>query len=259
MSAKQSIANESIVLNVGFTRLKSEQAEDAILNLVESGVGGYACFSNVHTTVMANQNTLYRAALNSSSLTFADGKPIYWYSKIKDKDPVLHMPGPDFMCNMFNKNYREPIRHYFLGSTEEVLKTLVSKLTFKYPNSEIVGSFSPPFRDLSDDETESLLQDIRRVKPHLIWVGLGAPKQEQWMLRYAGRLKPAFLLGVGAAFDFNAGLKKRAPKYVRKLGLEWLFRLLQEPRRLFGRYLNTNSIFVLLVIKSVFIKSQFKK
>jgi len=254
MLTNTNTTDNSIVLNVGFTRLKCESAEDKILECVEKGVGGYACFSNVHTTVMASSDPYYMSALNGSTLTFADGKPIHWYSKLIDTSPASHIPGPDFMLNMLKKHYRTPIRHYFLGSTEDVLEKLISNTTTKYPNAVVAGSYSPPFREMSDIETEAILENIRHARPHLIWVGLGAPKQEQWMLRYADRLRPAFLLGVGAAFDFNAGLKNRAPEFVRKIGLEWLFRLLQEPRRLFGRYLTTNSKFIFLVVKSYLFK-----
>jgi len=249
-ATKHCVSEHSILLNVGFTRLAPEQAENTILDCVESGAGGYACFSNVHTTVLANQNFSYRFALNRSTLTFADGKPIYWYSKLKNKETVYHTPGPDFMCHMLKKKYRQPIKHYFLGSTDEVLSNLVAQTELMYPDAEIVGTFSPPFRDLSEAEIESMLGNIRKAKPHLVWVGLGAPKQECWMMDYVERLKPAFLLGVGAAFDFNAGMKKRAPLSVRKLGFEWLYRLLQEPGRLSGRYFKTNIIFLYLVIKS---------
>ncbi len=245
------MVKKSLVLNIEFTRLKSEQAVNTILDRVANGIGGYACFSNVHTTVLANQNPHYKSVLNNSTFTFADGIPIYWYSKITEKNHISHIPGPDFMCTMLDRNHARPIRHYFLGSTEEVLSTLVSQSILKYPNAKIVGTYSPPFRELTEAEIESMLENIMASKPDLIWVGLGAPKQEQWMSLYADRLKPAFLLGVGAAFDFNAGLKKRAPKLVRRIGMEWLYRLLQEPKRLFSRYLKTNSLFLLYILKSI--------
>ncbi len=135
-----------------------------------------------------------------------------------------------------------------------MLDALVDKVKLNYSNAEIVGSESPPFRELSDAEIKSSLDRIREAKPDFIWVGLGAPKQEIWMARHWQELKPAILFGVGAAFDFHAGTVQRAPRWAQKLGLEWLHRLSQEPGRLWKRYFYTNSMFLFYLLKDALFK-----
>jgi N-acetylglucosaminyldiphosphoundecaprenol N-acetyl-beta-D-mannosaminyltransferase len=139
------------------------------------------------------------------------------------------------------------VRHFLLGSTEDVLRRLEQRLARRFPGAEIVGRLSLPFVEADDfSGTEAAIADVRRASPHIVWLSLGCPKQELWMLRYAHELAPALLAGVGAAFDFHAGTKRRAPPWVQRAGLEWLHRLVSEPRRLASRYARTNSEFLLL-------------
>jgi N-acetylglucosaminyldiphosphoundecaprenol N-acetyl-beta-D-mannosaminyltransferase len=139
------------------------------------------------------------------------------------------------------------VRHFLLGSTEDVLRRLEENLARRFPGAEIAGRLSLPFFDADDfSGTDAAIADVRRASPHVVWLSLGCPKQELWMLRYAQELAPSLVAGVGAAFDFHAGTKRRAPAWVQRTGFEWLHRLLSEPRRLASRYARTNSEFLLL-------------
>jgi N-acetylglucosaminyldiphosphoundecaprenol N-acetyl-beta-D-mannosaminyltransferase len=224
---------------------------NALLQRIDSGEGGYVCFSNVHTVVTAYKADDYQNTLNSAYIAFPDGKPVFWVGVAKGNKGIQSVPGPDFMENLLSKYKGRIIRHYFYGSKPEVLDTMAQKVRRINNMAEIVGWESPPFRKLSHDEETASFQRIIRAKPDLIWVGLGAPKQELWMREHAEKLKPAILLGVGAAFDFYADNVKRAPKLMRAMGLEWLYRLSQEPKRLFSRYFVTNSLFVFYLTREM--------
>ena len=225
----------------------SEMAFEKIASCMEAGDGGYICFTNAHTAVEGCRNRDFQNVTNQSLLSLADGSPVFWVARLRGGERVAHLPGPDFMLQALQR-YPER-RHFFLGSRPEVLSALTQTLTSKIPSLNVVGSFSPPFRPLTDQENEDMLAHIVSTRAEFVWIGLGAPKQELWMGRVSQMLKPAILLGVGAAFDFHAGEIKRAPKWIRRLGLEWLFRLAQEPRRLWRRYLITNSLFVYFFLR----------
>ena len=151
--------------------------------------------------------------------------------------------GPDYMKEMLKISNEEGYRHFFYGSTEETLKKLQRTLKRSYPNVQVAGMFSPPFRTLSAQEDEEIVHMINESNADFVWIGLGAPKQERWMAEHQGKIK-GFMIGVGAAFDYEAGNIDRAPMWMQKANLEWLYRLLQEPKRLFKRYFYTNTKFI---------------
>ncbi len=217
-------------------------AVDVLEARLRDGEGGYVCFTNVHTAVLGRQNPKFRAATNGSLLSVADGKPVHWVGRARGGCRLSHMPGPDFMLNAMR--YFHDRRHFFYGSTPSVVAKLVQRLQRQIPGLQVCGTLSPPFRGLTRDETQSHYATIRDSAADFVWVGLGAPKQEFWMAEAWLDLKPAILLGVGAAFDFHAGSIRRAPASMRAVGLEWLHRLLQEPRRLWRRYLVANCLFI---------------
>jgi N-acetylglucosaminyldiphosphoundecaprenol N-acetyl-beta-D-mannosaminyltransferase len=216
------------------------------MSLVEAGlkmrVGGYVCFTNVHTTVMGRRDGDIRTITNNSFLSLADGKPIYWLGRAKAGTALGHAPGPDFMLAALQRFAQRP--HFFYGSSPQVLERLTAQLRQRIPGLNICGSFSPPFRAMTDADKAEHCEMIRRSGAEFVWVGLGAPKQERWMAQSWQALRPAMLFGVGAAFDFHAGSLRRAPRAMRSLGLEWFHRLLQEPERLARRYLVTNGLFL---------------
>ena len=221
---------------LGFLQAKAEQ-----------GGGGYVCFTNVHGTVMGRRDAGFRDITNQSLLSLADGKPVYWMGRLHGAGDLGHVPGPDFMLAALRRfPYK---RHYFYGSTPEVLRSLESSLRAQIPGLTVCGTHSPPFLPQSAAELGRDLQAIRDSGADFVWVGLGAPKQERWMATHWRALAPAVLLGVGAAFDFHAGNLKRAHSALRFMGLEWLHRLVQEPRRMWKRYLLTNSLFLFYVTR----------
>jgi N-acetylglucosaminyldiphosphoundecaprenol N-acetyl-beta-D-mannosaminyltransferase len=227
------------------SRISICDATRALVALEErltAGRGGYVCFTNAHAAVLCRRDAQFRGVTNGSFLSLADGKSVYWLGRLKGATDLGHVPGPDFLMGALRKFPRR--RHFFYGSTPSVLERLVQSLKKQIPDLNICGILSPPFRPLTQNEVREGYELIRRAKPEFIWVGLGAPKQELWMAESWQLLQPAILLGVGAAFDFHAGSVRRAPAAMRLIGLEWLYRLLQEPQRLWKRYLITNTLFL---------------
>lgn len=210
--------------------------------------GKYICVSNVHTTVMAYENPDYMAVQNGAAYVLPDGKPLSLVSRKRGFSEAQRVAGPDLMGELFRdaEKNRTAFKHYFYGSSEETIQKLEARLHAAYPHLKTAGFFSPPFRPLTAKEDAEAVRRINESGADILWVGLGAPKQENWMREHEGKVH-AVMLGVGAGFDFHAGTVRRAPKWMQKCSLEWLYRLMQDPRRLFGRYVKTNMKFLRLV------------
>lgn len=238
------------LLGVSFTPSTLHRAVRYVIHHRDRLAGQYLCFSNVHTTVMAAEDPAYRKVLNNSARTFADGAPIAFLLRRNGFQNTERIAGPAFMEEMFRATADGSVSHYFYGSTPEVLEALKARLRREYPGLKIAGSYSPPFTDARNLPADPA-SDIGRINaahPDILWVGLGAPKQEMWMYAHKGEVT-AVMAGVGAAFDFSAGSKKRAPEWMQKCGMEWLYRLCQEPKRLWRRYLVTNSKFLWYILR----------
>lgn len=205
--------------------------------------GNYMTVANVHTTVTAYENEEYRKVQNGGIMAIPDGGPLSTVGQRRGYKNMRRTTGPSYMGAILKQSVEKGYRHYFYGSTEETLDKLYKMLEESYPGIQIVGMFSPPFRPLSEEEDEAIVKRINEVEPDFLWVGLGAPKQETWMAAHKGRVK-GFMVGVGAGFDYFAGNIERAPEWMQRNNLEWVYRLMQDPKRLFGRYLHTNSKFV---------------
>ena len=207
--------------------------------------GQYVCLCNVHTTVVATEDEEYLRIQNGAALTLPDGAPIAKEQRKRGFRQAERTGGPDLMEAVFAADLSRGrgLRHYFYGASEDTLEKLVISLKERYPGLTVAGMYSPPFRELTEAEDAADTDRIREAKPDIIWVGLGAPKQERWMAAHRGCFE-GVMIGVGAAFDFHAGVKKRAPVWMQRAGLEWLYRLMQEPGRLFGRYLHSNMKFL---------------
>jgi N-acetylglucosaminyldiphosphoundecaprenol N-acetyl-beta-D-mannosaminyltransferase len=217
-----------------------------------TGAGGYVCLCNVHLFVVARHEDEVRRALAGARLAFPDGWPIAWLQRRLGHPAATRVAGPDLMARAIADGRSFGIRHFLLGSSEDVLRGLEESLRRRFPGAEVAGRLSLPFFEADEfGGTEAAIQDVRRASPHVVWLSLGCPKQELWMLRYAQELAPALVAGVGAAFDFHAGTKKRAPAWAQRAGLEWLHRLLSEPKRLASRYARTNSEFLLLASREL--------
>jgi N-acetylglucosaminyldiphosphoundecaprenol N-acetyl-beta-D-mannosaminyltransferase len=237
------------VLGVMVSEIDLERAFDCVAERLALGAGGYVCFTNVHAVVTARDDAEFRAVTNGSLMSVADGKPVYWFGRWLRGADLGHVPGPDFMMEALIR-FRGS-RHYFYGSTPATLERLVERLERELPGLNVCGFLSPPFGVFDDARKASDYVKIARARPDFVWVGLGAPKQEKWMAEARSALAPAILFGVGAAFDFHAGTAPRAPRWMGRAGLEWLFRLATEPRRLWKRYLVTNTRFLWYVAGSL--------
>jgi len=218
-----------------------------LINFIENNIKNlkneYICVSNVHTTVLAFENEAYRKIQNSAILAIPDGGPLASVGRKRGYFNMQRTTGPDFMNEILKISEKKGYKHYFYGSSEETLNKLKNNLLKKYPKLKIVGIYSPPFRNLSVEEDKEVVDNINSSGADFVWVALGAPKQEMWMYNHKDKIKP-LMIGVGAAFDFIAGNIKRAPKWMQKLNLEWLYRLFQEPKRLFKRYWHSNTRFI---------------
>lgn len=205
--------------------------------------GNYMCVSNVHTTVMSYDDAKYCAVQNGGIMAIPDGGPLSSVGRKRGFSEMRRTTGPDYMKEILKISNKEGYRHFFYGSTEETLKKLQRTLKRSYSDVQVAGMFSPPFRTLSAKEDEEVVRMINESNADFVWIGLGAPKQECWMAEHQGKIK-GFMIGVGAAFDYEAGNIVRAPQWMQKTNLEWLYRLIQEPKRLFKRYFYTNTKFI---------------
>lgn len=236
------------ILKTNITVANMESTIDYLVDNLDELRGKYICVSNVHTTVSAFKDETYRAVQNGAAMALPDGKPLSIVQRKRGYLNAGRVPGPDLMPKIFSISKAHGFKHYFYGGTPETLVKLKNKLKERYPELDIVGMYSPPFRPLTEEEDEAAIKAINDAKPDFIWVALGAPKQENWMAAHKGQVH-GVMLGVGAAFDFEAGTVKRAPKWIQELCLEWLYRLLQDPLRLIPRYFSTNGSFLFNVYK----------
>lgn len=205
--------------------------------------GEYICAANVHTTVTSYRDPAYCAIQNGAALAIPDGGPLSTVGHSRGYKEMQRTTGPSYMEEVLLASKDTGYRHYFYGATEETLAKMRDTLQEKYPWVIVAGMYSPPFRPLTEEEDADIIAQINAAKPDYIWVGLGAPKQELWMAQHKGELS-GLMIGVGAAFDYLAGNLQRAPGWMQDHDLEWFFRLMQEPKRLFSRYMRTNLSFI---------------
>lgn len=210
---------------------------------VEALSGDYLCVANVHTTVTAFQDEEYRRVQNGGIMAIPDGGPLSSLGRKRGYPSMARTTGPALMQEIFELSEKKNYRHYFYGSTPQTLEKLEGELKKRYPDLQVAGMYSPPFRELTPEEDTQVIETINGTKPDFVWIGLGAPKQEVWMAKHQGLIQ-GLMLGVGAGFDYHAGNIRRAPQWMQKTNLEWLYRLLQDPKRLFKRYWHTNTRFI---------------
>ena len=231
------------VLGVGVSALTFAQARDLVVGTAGQPKQGYVCLTSVHGIGEAQRDPEFKAILNASWLTTPDGMPLVWLGP----KGVERVYGPDLMLAVCDSGRARGLRHYFYGGNPGVADELAAKLTARFPGLLVVGTHCPPFRELTADVLTLVGSAVALARPDIIWVGLSTPKQERFMAGPGKALDAALLLGVGAAFDFHSGRVVQAPRWIQRSGLEWLFRACVEPRRLAGRYLRNNSMFVLRV------------
>lgn len=209
----------------------------------------YVCVTGVHGVMESQRDPELLRIHNASGLTTPDGMPMVWAGHRAGASWMTRVYGPDLMLALCARAAELGWTSFFYGGRPGVPEQLVERLTTRFPDLRIVGTYSPPFRPMTPDEDEELVARINTAAPDLVWVGLSTPKQERWMDGHVGRIEAPALLGVGAAFDIHAGTLAQAPPWAQRNGLEWLYRLYREPRRLWRRYLYNNPRFVLGIIR----------
>ncbi|WP_182004360.1 WecB/TagA/CpsF family glycosyltransferase [Priestia aryabhattai] len=251
------------VLGVNIAAINMEWLLSYLKENIKSGngnelAGDYICVSNVHTTVLSYEDAQYCSIQNNGLMAIPDGGPLSTIGRKLGHKNIARITGPSLMDELFKVSTESGYRHYFYGSTDATLEKLREELEKKYAGIHIAGMYSPPFRALTTEEDLEVINRINEAKPDFIWVGLGAPKQERWMAEHQGKIN-GLMIGVGAGFDYHANNISRAPQWMQQNNLEWFYRLLQDPKRLFKRYLYTNSKFVWLILTGAKVKSYRKK
>ena len=207
----------------------------------------YVCVANVHMLMEAFDSTEYKRIVNSADLVAPDGVPLVWMLRLKGQKDQQRVYGPTLMLHLVRAAARDKVPVGFYGGAPEVLESLIRRMRARYDALNVAFSSSPPFRVMSPEEDTDMIEQINQSGARILFVGLGCPKQEIWMAEHRGKVN-AVMLGVGAAFDFHSGIKPQAPMWMQKAGLEWLFRLFTEPRRLWKRYLYHNPRFIILAV-----------
>jgi N-acetylglucosaminyldiphosphoundecaprenol N-acetyl-beta-D-mannosaminyltransferase len=241
-------------LTVLGTRVFNTTYELATLDIntwAQAGESRYICIANVHVLMEAHDSLQYRQVVNSADLITPDGMPLVWMMRLKGQRDQQRVYGPTLMLHVLESAAQQNVPVGFYGSSSEVMQILTAKMQARFPNLKIAYSFSPPFRKMSQDEDKQVIENINASGVRILFIGLGCPKQEKWMAEHRGKIN-AVMLGVGAAFDFHAGVKSQAPAWMQKIGLEWFYRLVTEPRRLWRRYFYHNPRFIFFAILELF-------
>jgi len=205
----------------------------------------FVTVNNVHTVVLGVRNGRYRGALNDSAMSVPDGKPLSVVARLKGEKKITRIFGPTFMEKVIEWGQEDGLKHFFFGSSNRTLDRMLNNIKAKYPRALVVGSYSPPYKGVfNDEENQFFLGLMNKSGADVFWIGLGAPKQEMWMYENYRKLNRGVMIGIGAGFDYLAGKTKHAPEWMKNFALEWLYRLIQEPGRLWKRYLITNSLFI---------------
>ena len=234
------------VLGVPLALTDYERTIDWIETAIATDQRGYICVAAVHTVMACQEDDELRAAVLGSSLTVPDGQPLVWAMNALGHELPHRVYGPDLMAHYCERAALTGARMFLYGGRDQdALVQLGLNLRSKYPGLNIVGGYVPPFRPLTAEEEGAVVDEINGARADIVWVGIGVPKQEKWMAAMRDRLQVPVLVGVGAAFDFHAGLVPQAPGWMQKMGLEWAYRLAREPRRLWKRYLRYNPRFVI--------------
>jgi N-acetylglucosaminyldiphosphoundecaprenol N-acetyl-beta-D-mannosaminyltransferase len=236
------------VLGVGISAIDMSAAVATVRRWICSGEHHYVCVTGVHGVMECQRDDALRRIHNSSGLTTPDGMPLVWLSRLLGFGHVERVYGPDLMLALCEESQRSGYRHFLYGGGEGVADLLEAKLRDRFPGLKVVGTYTPPFRALTQAEDAALVASINSSGADIVWIGLSTPKQERWMAEHLGRIEAPVMVGVGAAFDFHSGAKRQAPKWMQRSGLEWLFRFTQEPKRLWQRYLINNPQFLACVV-----------
>lgn len=233
------------ILGVNVTMTDLPTALDVVEDWVRGDKREYVCVCDVHSLLEASADPYLTTLYNSSGMTLADGLPLVWAGRFAGFRDNQRVCGPDLFPAAMSRSPLNGWKHYLLGGEPGVADRLARQLQQRHPSIRIVGTHCPPFRTLSSDEADSMVAAINDSGADILWVALGAPKQEKWMGDYRAKLKVPVIIGVGAAFNFEVGDLPRAPSWLQKRGLEWAFRMMVEPRRLWRRYAKSVPLFLI--------------
>jgi N-acetylglucosaminyldiphosphoundecaprenol N-acetyl-beta-D-mannosaminyltransferase len=241
-------AKPPVAMNLLGTRVSVTNMSDAVARIADrlrsDWPGHYICVADVHCIMQSFRRPEVRAAYNSAEMCVPDGMPLTWVGRLRGHSEMDRVYGPDLMLRLLEVSAEEGFTNFFCGGAEGVAEELAQIMTERFPGLSIVGTYCPPFRELLESDRDELIHAVNSAQPDILWVGLGAPKQDLFMREYHGVLEAKMMIGVGAAFDFHTGRVPQAPRWMMRSGLEWLFRLVVEPRRLGPRYLRNNPLFL---------------
>jgi len=245
------------IISLDVQHLSFTESLEAVTELAITRTSSFVCFANAHMIAEAYTDRHFAEQLKTASLVLADGKPLEWACRLLHKTKQERISGMDFLPRMLAVANEKKLSVFFYGAAPGVLKSVQKKIASDFPCIQFAGAISPPYRPMTDEETGKDIEQINSSGAQLVFVSLGCPKQEKWMAENIFRIS-AVLLGIGGALPVFAGLQTRAPRWMQSLALEWLFRLAQQPRRLFKRYFYTNSLFLLLLLRE-WLKKIFKR
>ena len=241
------------VLGVRIHAIQIPEALQIVNRWIAQGDRGrYVAVTGMHGVTEAQHDPRFKNILNAADLTVPDGMPLVWLGRLRGFQIERRVYGPELMLSLCASGTQGGLRHFFYGAMPSTLELLAGALARRFPGLQIAGSIAPPFREPTADEDREFVAQINAARPDILWIGLSTPKQERWMFEHRDHLNVPVMIGVGAAFDIHAGRTKQAPAWMREHGFEWLFRLSQEPRRLWRRYLVHGSEFVYLVVRDYF-------
>jgi N-acetylglucosaminyldiphosphoundecaprenol N-acetyl-beta-D-mannosaminyltransferase len=225
------------ILGVQISATNMAAAVEYVQESIDNVSQQYICVTPAHGVMECQTNPELRRIFNSSGLTTPDGMAIVWILELLGHKQVSRVYGPDLLLAVCEKSLETGWRHFFYGGAPGIPEKLAERLCERFPGLQVAGVYSPPYRPLTAEEDQDVIRMINESRADIVWIGISTPKQEMWMSEHLGKLDAPVLIGIGAAFDFHSGAKKQAPKWIQRSGLEWLFRLATEPRRLWRRYI----------------------
>lgn len=257
-SGKSFLRRGAYVLDTHIDAISWEDVLSRIVSWGSQHQSRYIALCNVHSVVTASQNADFNDVINNADLALPDGAPVAWALRREGHAQQRRINGPDLTWRYLAIAEKIGQHVFFYGSTEETLAKLLARIKKQFPKLHIAGMVAPPYRDLTPEEDQAYIDQINQSGANVLFVGLGCPKQEAWMAAHRGKIR-AVMIGVGAAFDYHAGTIQRAPKWMQRIGMEWLHRLASEPRRLAKRYAVTNSVFIYRMLKTVLVGNQQRR
>jgi N-acetylglucosaminyldiphosphoundecaprenol N-acetyl-beta-D-mannosaminyltransferase len=240
--------NSANVLGVRVSAINMDLAVRITEQWIDAGRPGYVCVTGVHGVMEAQNDPEFLRILNHAAISLPDGMPMTWVGRLQGFQQMDRVFGPDFMAAICRLSVERGYRNFFYGGQPGVADLLSEALSNRFPGLQAVGTYTPPFRPLNPQEENEVVAQILQSRPHIVWVGLSTPKQERFMAQYSSRFQVPLMVGVGAAFDFHIGQIRDCSPWIKRAGLQWLHRLIQDPKRLWKRYLINNPAFIWRIV-----------